>query len=79
MTGRDFATLLGVHEATISKLTTGDRRPSLTLIVKIGRWLDWGVEEQALALAAETYPSQLKEKIDALPVSDGLPPLRCLP
>lgn len=54
MSATDLATQLGVSVSMVSRLRSGQRRPSLSLILKIRDALNWPVEEQAMVLAEST-------------------------
>lgn len=66
MSGADLATKLEVSAATISRIRSGDRRPSLDLILRIKDVLDWPVDEQATALAESTskYGFEFSKRAD---------------
>lgn len=66
MNGRDFSKLLGVSEATVSRLMSGDRRPSISLMMKIKDVLGgrlWTLDQQAKALESGKYGEELATRI----------------
>ena len=66
MLARDLATSTDVSEATISRLLSGDRKPSLDLMLRIRDVTGWQLEDQADCLQIGLYPSRLKEKMEAV-------------
>lgn len=60
MTGAELAEALGVSEATVSRIGSGERRPSMDLMLKIRDVLHWSVERQADAIRCETYAADFK-------------------
>lgn len=48
-TAEGLAAALGVSLATISRLRSGDRRPSMALMSRIEKELGWSIETQARA------------------------------
>lgn len=63
MNGREMARALGVSEATVSRLASGHRQPSLELMVKIREVLKWKLDPQADALRAGKYGEVLQAKM----------------
>lgn len=60
--------ILGVSEATVSRLCTGDRRPSLDLTVKIELAIGWDAGAQARLLARHdgeaAYAVEFQRRMD---------------
>lgn len=54
MNQSQLAERLGVSDATVSRICSGERRPSVDLIFKIRDVLRWSVESQADALREST-------------------------
>jgi transcriptional regulator with XRE-family HTH domain len=54
MNATELAQVLDVSLATVSRISSGDRRPSIDLIMKIRNVLGWSLESQAHALAEST-------------------------
>lgn len=63
MNGREMARVLQVSEATVSRLVSGDRQPSLELMVKIKSVLNWKLDPQAEALQSGKYGEVFAEKM----------------
>jgi transcriptional regulator with XRE-family HTH domain len=55
MTGAEMALLLGCSEATVSRLRSGERTPSVRMMNEIRRVLAWSVEQQAAAIEQGSY------------------------
>ena len=64
------AELLGVSVATISRLCSGDRRPSLELIQTIEEKLGWSVQDQANELRCDAYYDAFRKKVDEWELQD---------
>jgi transcriptional regulator with XRE-family HTH domain len=72
MNSRQLATRLDVSEATVSRLLSNDRRPSVDLMVKISEVFPrFTVNVQVQALAANQYGALLKAAMK----TGQLPPL----
>ena len=52
MNGRELARVLKVSEATVSRLASGHREPSVALMLEIREALGWKIDAQADALRA---------------------------
>jgi transcriptional regulator with XRE-family HTH domain len=63
MNARELARALKVSEATVSRLASGHRQPSLDLMVRIKDVLKWKLDPQADALRAGTYGEVLTAKM----------------
>lgn len=66
MRASELAVELDVSEATVSRIASGQRRPSMDLILKIRTVLRWSVESQADALRESTtaYAAEFKTKME---------------
>lgn len=58
------ADLLEVSAATVSRICSGDRRPSLDLMFVIEAKMDWPLAEQAEAIQAGTYADKFKDRME---------------
>lgn len=58
-----MARVLQVSEATVSRLVSGDRQPSLELMIKIRSTLRWKLDAQADALQSGSYGEVLAGKM----------------
>jgi len=65
MLARELATATEASEATISRLLSGDRKPSLDLMLRIRAVTDWALEDQADCLQIGMYAGRLKEKMES--------------
>lgn len=55
-----MAELLGVSQATVSRLASGKRRPSAELMTKIRRHLNWSVDDQVkLTTGSGVHPTHV--------------------
>lgn len=61
VTNREVAELLGVTHSAISRIRSGDRMPSLDLMVEVSIKLNWAVEEQAYNRRLNTYRYEFEE------------------
>lgn len=64
MTGAEMADLLDVSESMVSRIRSGERQPSLDLMLKIRGTLGWSIEDQADAIKGEHYAGDFKELMD---------------
>jgi transcriptional regulator with XRE-family HTH domain len=60
----ETALALGCSVATVSRLCSGDRAPSLELMKEIRRVFSWGIEAQVRAVDRGTFPSEFQAKMD---------------
>lgn len=62
MNARELAATLGVSETTVSRLLSGERHPSLTLMTKIRDLFGgaWSIDEQARELQLGRYGESLR-------------------
>lgn len=60
MIARELASKLGVSEAMVSYLLSGDRRPSLEVMDKIKTEFDWPIDDQWTEIKGGTYHHTLK-------------------
>ncbi len=65
MLASELAKTLGVSEATVSRIASGDRRPSIDLMMKIRTVLRWSIEDQANQLRESTtaYAAEFSAKM----------------
>ena len=64
MTGRELSEQLQVSEATVSRLASGERRPSVELMRKIQRVLRWSLVSQLQALETGSYADEFMERFE---------------
>lgn len=67
MIARELAIALDCAESTVSRLLSGDRRPSVETMQDLKLVLNWSMDSQADALERGDYPAQLKVKMERLP------------
>lgn len=60
----EAAEALGCSTATVSRLRSGARLPSLDLMREIRRVLSWGIEAQVAAIDSGRYAIEFAEKMD---------------
>jgi transcriptional regulator with XRE-family HTH domain len=62
MTARELAIELGISEAMVSRLLSGDRKPSLGLMIRIRDWTGgaWTLDMQTAALEVGRYGGILR-------------------
>ena len=66
MYARELALATDASEATISRLLSGERKPSLDLMLRIRAVTDWALEDQADCLQMGLYSGRLKEKMESV-------------
>lgn len=64
MTNPQFAELIGMHFTFASRLRTGQRKPSLSTMVKISSLFDWSLDDQAKAMGRDNWHILLEQRID---------------
>lgn len=64
MKASEAADLLGVSEATVSRICSGERRPSIDLMFKIRAVLVWSVEAQVDSVRVGTYAQEFRQKME---------------
>lgn len=70
MNARELAANLQVSEATVSRLLSNDRRPSVDLMTRVKEVFPfWSLDDQAVALGAGVYGGILKACMDSNPCS----------
>lgn len=57
ITNESIARDLGVSHSTVSRIRSGDRLPSVPLMVQIERAYNWSVQEQVRSRESGKYPS----------------------
>lgn len=60
----ETAAALGCSIATVSRICSGDRNPSLELMAEIRRVLRWSIEAQADEIRCGTYAATFKDKME---------------
>ncbi len=60
----EMADALGCSVATVSRICSGDRAPSLALMIEIRRVLSWSVESQVDEMGCGNYPAIFEEKME---------------
>jgi transcriptional regulator with XRE-family HTH domain len=58
---------LGVSVATISRLCSGERKPSMELMDRIEQVLDWPFAEQADEIRCDAYYNAFRRRMEAAP------------
>lgn len=64
MLASELADELEVSEATISRIASGERRPSLDLMYKIRSALRWSIEAQVDEIQCGVYSSEFKKRME---------------
>lgn len=59
VTNQRVADDLGITHSMVSRIRSGDRIPSLDVMLKIHEW-GWGLEKQALAKTLGTYAADFE-------------------
>ncbi len=69
MTGAELAEALGLSESTVSRLASGDRRPSIDTMFEVQRVLDWPIEQQLDLLrdGRRAYGCEFKQRMEREP------------
>jgi transcriptional regulator with XRE-family HTH domain len=57
-----LARLLDLTIASVSRIRTGQRRPSIDAMVRIEALFDWRVSDQVVARGADLYATRFNEK-----------------
>ncbi len=60
----DAAEVLGCSEAHVSRMASGERRPSPELMLRIERHFRWPVAEQLRAVGSGEFGDQFKDKVE---------------
>lgn len=63
-TNQQVADDLGVTHSMVSRIRSGDRIPSLDVMLTIHSW-GWGLEKQALAKTLGTYAEEFEKLLAA--------------
>lgn len=63
MIASELATAASISQATVSRLLSGDRGPSIHMVAKIRDVLGWPAEEQVKAIEAGNYAEELNERL----------------
>jgi transcriptional regulator with XRE-family HTH domain len=64
MTGAELAQATGLSEATVSRLASGERKPSVEAMKKIESALGWSITRQLDALDCKNYASAFKSRME---------------
>lgn len=64
MTRTEMADALGCSLATVSRICSGHRTPSLELMSEIRRVLSWSIEAQADEMRCGNYPQVFEQKME---------------
>lgn len=75
MNARQLATAVRVSEATVSRLLSGQRGPSIRLIPRIRDALGWRVDEQVQAIERGTYGQALRFRMERTLVKEPAHPV----
>jgi len=65
----ELARLADLSEATVSRLISGERRPSVETMAELKRLLGWSLDEQVDALAGGTFGSELADRMERQPTA----------
>lgn len=73
MNQAQMATLLGVSDTTVSRICSGERRPSIDLILRIRTTLGWSMDSQADALRESTtrYGHEFRARVERRRIPRG--------
>lgn len=66
ITNVEVGKLIGVGHTMVSRIRSGDRLPSRTLLYRIAVEFNWDMFEQMSAIEAKTYHEQFEAKLIAL-------------
>lgn len=64
MNARELAILIRRSESTTSRLISGERRPSVSTMIRMRDALGWSIDEQAKSLDEGRYSSELKTRME---------------
>lgn len=80
MNGRELADRLGISQAMVSRLRSGERKPSFALMRNIRSVTGWTISSQIDALEAGVYPQKLSELLSPQEENNEQPdPLGAVP
>lgn len=71
---KDVAELLGVSVASVSRLRSGNQKPSLDLMFTIRNKLDWSAEDQVDAWYSDRWNVEFENRIREWAASGDTPP-----
>ena len=63
VTNQKVADDLGITHSAVSRIRSGDRFPSLTLIMKIEGLLHWSMADQARRLGSPAYAVEFENRL----------------
>lgn len=77
VTNRQIADDLGVTHAAISRIRSGDRTPSIELMMRISVLVKWSIDQQARAKSDGTYAAAFEKHMSVHyhPGSEFTPPV----
>lgn len=64
MNQQEAAEALGCSEATVSRICSGERSPSVELMKEIRRVLSWGIEAQISCIEKGVYQHEFTQRMD---------------
>lgn len=67
MNGAELAEMTGLSEATISRLASGERGPSLETMEKVRLALGWSIERQTDGVRCGNYAQEFKQRMERRP------------
>ena len=73
MNGRQLAEALQVSQAHVSRLRSGERLPSMSLMWGIESVLGWTTGDQMISIRAQTFHEELVKRLDADEPADTTP------
>lgn len=53
--------LIGLSHASVSRIRSGDRLPSIRAMARIARLCDWSIDDQVAAREAGNYPEEFEK------------------
>lgn len=71
MNQAEAADLLDVSVATVSRICSGERRPSLDLMYVIEERMNWPLQDQANEIRCDAYYSAFKKRMEAIGAGTG--------
>ena len=63
VTNQKVADDLGITHSAVSRIRSGDRFPSLALIIKIEALLQWSMKDQARRLGSASYAEEFESRL----------------
>lgn len=59
----DIAKHLRLAHSYVSRIRSGDRVPSIAIMMKIEMWLEWAIGDQAVVRENGTYAAEFEKKL----------------